>query len=162
MMFTEWARSGKYWWQSYMKYELRISASKRGQDLKALDVVALAAPYLFRCINYIQERHLALRTQEQLNSLDGKLWTYNLWIFQGLESNKVNMKTKSKVSSLKFIKLRLTASAGKQLVCHSLKEMENNFPTLLRNAILVALGKFFPLDPRLLIYVTTLAKSKYK
>jgi len=55
------------------------------------------------------------------------------------------MKTESTVSSLKFLKLRLPASAGKYLVLHSLKEMENNFSTLLGNVNLVAVGKLFPL-----------------
>lgn len=100
------------------------------------------------------------KTQEQLNSVEsfevtvcGSCRLYNL--------TEVNMKTKSTVSSLKFIKLRLPASTGKQLVLHGLKEMENHFSTLLRNVVLVALGKFFPLV-LFLIYVTTLAKSKYK
>lgn len=100
------------------------------------------------------------KTQEQLNSIEsfeatvcGSCRLYNL--------KEVNMKAKSTVSSLKLIKLRLPAFTGKQLVLHGLKEMENHFSTLLRNVVLVALGKFFPLA-LFLIYVTTLAKSKYK
>lgn len=80
------------WWEilTVELHEVRAvnKCLQKKAALKALDVVALAAPYVFILINYIWERHLVFKTHEQLNSLDRKLCTYSLWIFQGLKSNK--------------------------------------------------------------------------
>lgn len=99
------------WWETpivelhYIRAVSKCLQKRAG--LKALDVVALAAPYVFILINYIWERHLVFKTHERLNCLDRKLCTYSFWIFQSLKSNKRKYENQVYSYKLKINKTQL-------------------------------------------------------